>query len=637
MKNCAKGFILVAFLLLVTAGSVFAAGSLGEIPFLEDAVAAGEMPPMADRIPTEPYVVEPIDSIGRYGGTLRSVTPNVNSFGDDHLLMGFAVSWVKPDPDDQTLLPYFAKSFEPNEDKSAWTVTFRKGVKWSDGHPFSVDDVLFWYEDVLQNEDLTTTIGSPWRLYGEVVELERIDDYTVRFSWAGPFPYFPNYTVHHTGWSLVFPKHYLSQFHPDYVPEDELAAKIAAAGYERWYELFWNRNESWLAVPLNPDLPVLTGYKLASLEGDRRVYERNPYFWKVDTEGNQLPYVDRIDTQLVSDTEVAQGMIMGGAVDYVGMSADIRNFPLYRSYEEEGNYRTLLWTSGYSSEAVYFVNLTHRIPEIREIFQDVRFRRALSLAIDRQEISDTIYHGHAEPVQQTVLESSMFYEPEFATAYIEYDPDTANELLDEMGLDQRDASGWRLRPDGERLTFTIEYVDFETPKTPNVELVSQYWQEVGLDVRYREISGELQGQRAPGNLQDATFWHNGSATDVNFPIDPRHVVPVAPRWEECIWAEWARWFNTEGVEGEEPPDNIKQIRGWWDEMLVQPDLDRRIELGKKILAEQAENLWSIGTIGKAPQPIILNADIKNFPEDGLWAWGVLWNASHDPEQIYFDR
>ncbi len=636
MKICVQGCILVTLLLLVSAGSALAAGSLGEIPFLEEAVAAGEMPPMADRLPSEPYVVEPIDSIGRYGGTFRTVTPNINSFGDDHLLMEFAASWVQPHHVDQSLQPHFAKSVEASEDMRTWTIQFREDVKWSDGHQFSSDDIMFWYEDILLNEDLTPTIGIPWRVDGEIVEVEQIDEYTVTFSWAQPRPYFNNRLVHASPF-LTNPKHYLSQFHINYVPEDELMELVEAEGFERWDELFDNKNQRWMAISLNPDLPTVNAYYLAELRGDRRVYERNPYFWKVDTEGNQLPYVDRIDTQLISDTEVAQGMIMAGSVDFVGMAADIRNYPMYRSYEEEGNFRTLLWTSGYSSEAVYFVNLTHSVPEIREIFQDVRFRKALSLAIDRQEINDTIYHGQAVPVQQTVLQSSKFYEPEFAQAYVEFDPEEANRLLDEMGLDARDSAGWRLRPDGERLTFTVEYVDFETPKTPNVELVAQHWQEVGLDVRYREISGELQGERAPGNLQDATFWHNGSATDVNFPTDPRHVVPVAPRWEECIWAEWARWFNTDGDEGEEPPALVKDIRGWWEEMTVEPDRERRIELGKKILAVQAENLWAIGTIGEAPQPVIVNKDIRNIRDDGLWAWGVLWNASHDPEQMYFDR
>ncbi len=557
-------------------------------------------------------------------------------FGDDHLLQEFATAWVTPNRHDQSLEPHFAKSVVPSEDKTTWIVTFREGVKWSDGHPFSADDIMFWYEDILRNEDLTANIGNPWRVDGEVVQVTKIDDLTVQFQWHLPQPYFINRLVHASPY-LTNPKHYLSQFHPRYVEEDDLMAMVEAEGFERWDQLFAYKNSRWMATALNPELPVLTGYHLALLAGDRRVYERNPYYWKVDVEGNQLPYVDRIDGQLISDTEVAQGMVMGGAVDFIGMAADIRNYPMYRQYEEEGNYQTLLWTSGYSSEAVYFFNLNHREPAMREIFQDVRFRRAMSMAIDRQEINETIYHGQAVPIQHTVLDSSMFYEPEFASAYMDYDPDAANALLDEMGLDQRDGSGWRLRPDGERLTFTIEYVDFETPKTPNVELVAQQWQEVGVDVRYREISGELQGQRAPGNLMDATFWHNGSATDVNFPTDPRHVVPTHPRWEETTWGEWARWFNTDGEEGEEPPEQIKELRGWWDQLQVEPSEERRVELGKNILALQADQIWAIGTIGKAPQPIILNRDIRNFRENGLWAWGVLWNASHHPEQLYFDR
>jgi len=613
-----------------------------EAPMLKTKVAAGILPPVEERLPQREdiYVLEPIEEIGRYGGTARTTTLQINSYGSDSLLM----SWerlVKPTPDGTRVIPHLAKKVESSEDKTTWTFYLRRGVKWSDGYPFTADDIMFWYEDVLLNKELTPAISAPMKTKGGLVKVKKIDDYTVQFKFPDPHPYFVNRLAHGGGgtWHLIIPKHYMKQFHPKYANKEKLEKEIKERGFDHWYELFWDRNANWEGQVMNTERPTLAPYMLVKKTSDRRIYERNPYYWKVDTAGNQLPYFDKIVGKLATNKEVVQGMIMSGEVDFVGFAADIRNYPMYKQYEEKGGYRTILWKSGYGCQVVYFVNLTHKDPILRKIFQDVRFRRALSLAINREEINDTIYYGKAAPRQYTVLESSKYFEPEFAKAYIEYNPEKAKELLDEMGLIDKDGDGWRERPDGKRLTFTIEYAPAAIPTavTPNVELVTRYWQEIGIDVRAKQISGELQSRRATGNLMDATAWCDGSAVDILFPIDPRHVVPTWPRWEECTFTEWSRWFNTDGKEGMEPPAEIKQLRGWWDKMQIEPSEHKRIELGKKILALQAEKLWAIGTIGKAPRPVIVSKNIGNFPEHGFWAWGTGWTSARDPEQFFFKK
>ncbi|MCD6082788.1 ABC transporter substrate-binding protein [Candidatus Aerophobetes bacterium] len=632
----AKGYATLAEYEKLTGNRI---EKFNEAPMLRTLVAAGKLPPVEERLPEKDdiYVVEPIEKIGQYGGTIRTTTLTPEGYGDDNNLSIFT-SPVKPTPDASSFIPEVAKDLVPSADYTVWTIHLRRGMKWSDGHPFTADDIMFWYEDVLLNKELTPIIGVPWKEKGEgLVKVEKVDDYTVKFKFPTPRPYFINRATHMGAWDLYLPKHYLKQFHPKYTPEKELEKKVKEAGFDNWWELFGKMNSHVWGQSTNPDRPTLAPYVMVQKTADRRVWQRNPYYWKVDTAGNQLPYLDGIVTKIVTNLEVVQGMIISGEIDFAGMQATIENYPMYKRNEKKGNYRIVLWTSGMGSDVIYMVNLTHRDPILRKIFQDVRFRRALSLAINRQEINRKIYFGKAQPRQYTNIESSQYFEPEFATAYIEYNPERAKALLNEMGLFDKDGDGFLERPDGKKLGFTIEYYEIETPKKPNVELVSQYWREIGIDVKVKPISGELAGQRAPANLMDCCLWHGDKATDVLFPIQPQFRVPTAPGWERTIWPAWARWFQTDGEAGEEPPDNIKELHNWWKKMLKEPDLQKRIELGKKILRSQAENLWCIGTIGKSPYPIILNKNLRNFPETGLWVWDTSWSCTRDPSQIFFEK
>lgn len=636
MKNFGNIFVLAVVLAMVFA---LPAGAMefGEAPDLAERVEAGELPPVEDRlpIPEHVFVVDPYESIGQYGGTARVGTIRPTSWGDDLMLMSCFSTLVAPNPELTELIPNIIYDYEHNEDMSVWTFHFRQGMKWSDGHPFTTADIMFWYEDVLLNEDLTPVVGTNWRSEdGEIVEVVALDEYTLEYRWNNPMPYFPN-QVAHNAWDL-YPKHYLSQFHPNYADYDELMEEVEDAGFEEWYEYFGNRNQSEMGTPMQPDLPTLTGFKMESISSDRRVFVRNPYFWKVDQEGNQLPYMDRLETQIVSDREVLSGMVISGALDFAAYQSDIRDYPMMRQYADEGNYNVNLWQSA-MNDSIYMFNMTHEDEQLREIFQDVRFRRAMSLGIDRQEINEIIYYGQGRPAQYTVLDMTMHYNPEYEQAYIEYDPDEANRLLDEMGLDERDAEGFRLMPNGERLMFTIEYFDNETPKGPNVELVAQHWADLGIDARSRSISGELQGQRAPANLMDATIWHGDKATDVLFPFQAQFFVPGSPGWERTKWPLWGTWLDTAGEEGEEPPEQIKELRGWWDEMMFSPDDDRRAELADKILGAQAENLWTIGTISYAPFPVVASRDMRNVPEQGYWTWDSHWTPAWSPEHFWLDR
>lgn len=606
-----------------------------EAPMLREKVARGELPPVEERLPEQPYVVVPRERIGRYGGTLHVITryttvPVGAGFVQD-VLNGF----VEPNPAGDKLLPHFATEIEVSEDKTTYTIHLREGAKWSDGVPFTADDIMFWYEDILLNKELTPAISSVWKAGGEVVKVRKLDDYTVQFKFAKPQPEFLGWpfskaTQH---FRMLKPKHYFKQFHPKYTPMEELKKKVKEAGFDKWYDFFWAKAEEYCGLSAVPGTPVLTPYMPVEATASRRVFVRNPYYWKVDTEGNQLPYIDKIVEEIVTDPEVAQGKIISGEVDFNGFLTTTKNYPMYKKNEQKGGYRTILWDSGKASEVIFFFNLTHQDPVLRQIFRDVRFRRAMSLAINRQEINDFLYFGKAKIMQYTVV-ASKYFEPEFANAYVEYNPEKAKALLDEMGLVDTDGDGWRERPDGKKLTFTIEFTSAEDPlKTDTVELVANYWRAVGVDVKVKEISGELFDTRGSGNSLDCSIWHGGFGDlGILFPeLHPGTDFPgpihVWPRFKDY-------YFRGEKIQ-QSIPKEVRKLFEVTEKVLTTPDEEERVRLGKEILRLHAENLWIIGTVGFAPHPIVVDKDLHNVPEKGHWCWEVQWMTTRDPEQLFF--
>ncbi|MCH8291996.1 ABC transporter substrate-binding protein [Candidatus Poribacteria bacterium] len=420
-----------------------------EAPMLHQRVQSKELPPVGERLPENPLVVIPPDQMGPYGGTWTRFATGPSDIGIYKARLSYD-GLVRWGPMGTKILPNLAARWEIEDEGRMYTFWLRRGVHWSDGHPFSVDDILFWYEYVLKNPDLTPTIPRQFQRDGEPMQVEKVDDYTVRFRFKTPYGLFLKVLASGRGYQVVdYPAHYLKQYHPDFVSQQRLEEMAKKAQFDFWYQLFEDRFE-WR----NRDTPRLWPWLVKKPPpAQPTIFERNPYYWKVDPEGNQLPYIDYMTFEIF-DTETINLKAINGEMGMQGRHLQFDNYPLFTENSNHRGYRVLHWMSS-GGGTVLAPNLNHKDPVLRKIIGDRRFRIALSHAIDRDELNQLSYFGVGTPRQVAPPPLSPFHEPEYERAYIEYDPETANRLLDEMGLSKRNRKGICLRPDGKPLQLLL--------------------------------------------------------------------------------------------------------------------------------------------------------------------------------------
>jgi len=612
-------------------------GKYNEAPMLRELVAQGKLPPVDKRLPPEPLAIKPYEEVGQYGGTLHNFSTQANHPGDGAYAGGGFETVLRLSRDLKKIIPNIASGYESSSDAKVLTLYLRKGMKWSDGEPFTAEDVIYWWEDEVLNDDLTPAKPKYWSPGGELMKVRRVDDYTVQFLFAAPYPVAAMLLTGPEGRQIwMSPEHYLKQFHITY---NEKANELAKQnGFEFWYQYYNDRKSHWSSMSTAVGLPTLHAFFLKEKTSDSLFYERNPYYWKVDTAGNQLPYMDNIITMKVEDPEIYNAKIVSGETDFAARYTSVENYPLYKESAKKAGYRVLLWPSGYGCAYIYQLNQTCKDAVLRDLFRDVRFRRAMSLALNRKEMNETIFFGLGVPRQWTLIESSMLFEPRFGEAYANYDPDGANKLLDEMGLKWDSAHKYRLRPDGKRLAVTLDLVPSGPQMAGSVpvsELAKEYWAKIGIQLTIRSMTGELAATRGPANEIIMNAWMGDRGTDMAFFTgDVRWFMPQTFGWEGSYGIEWARWYSSNGQTGEEPPAEVKQLYVWLKEMLATVDENRRNELGKKILESQAKNVWVIGTVGMVPQCVIVKNELRNVPEKHVYTWDYLY-TNHTASEQYF--
>lgn len=593
-----------------------------ESPLLAEKVAAGELPPVEERLPSDPMVVQPIDSVGTYGGIWHRAWRGVNDFhAFGRIVYDPVLRWPR-DPNDP-IQPGLADKWEFNDDGTQLTLHFREGLRWSDGVPFTVDDVIFWWEAIETDPNVTAAIHSEWTVGGEPMTLTKVDDNTITLNFAAPngLAERVGLAFHGNQWPLGFerfgfyaPKHYLEQFHPKY---------SSTGSYEAFEKA---------AFDYNVDRPVMTAWKITQYEegADLMVAERNPYYWRVDIDGNQLPYIDAVYFHLVDGTTGVNAMGIAGDLSMQARAIDLAQYPVYQENADAGNYHMLLWPQAQASSATFFFNQSYSDERYRTLFQDLRFRQAMSHAIDRDTINQVAFLGQGVPRTISVVPDSPYYIPELENVNGEYDPAMATSLLEDIGL-KKDDAGFYTFDDGAEILLQIETSESATGMADTLELVSQWWNDIGIHTEYNVSTRDVYWPRAGANEVMVATW----TTDRGLVpmVDPIYQFP----FDERSWMAPAMgiWYKTGGTDGMEPTADFKAAMDLYDEYKLTTDPARQIEIGKEIVRMSTENLWTMGTVGLVPNPVVVNNCFMNVADKHTADWIIMTPGTLDPAHFYF--
>ncbi|MGC8813121.1 ABC transporter substrate-binding protein [Dictyoglomus sp.] len=630
--------ILLIFILIFR-NTIVGQKKYNESPMTAALVREGKLPPVEQRLPKNPIVVKPLEEVGVYGGTLRRAWMGPGDRWGIAKICYDANNLMRWASDSKTILPWLVEKYTVSKDGRVFTFKLREGLKWSDGHPMTTDDVIFWYEDVIGNEELTPTFPSGFVQDGVRAKFIKVDDYTFRIEFKNPNPMFI-YTFPTQGWfidnskgSFAFyaPKHYLMQFHPKYTPKDKLEALAKQKGFNKWYELF----QFMIDYIQNPDLPTMSPWKIVSKSPNEPVFvmERNPYYPVVDTEGNQLPYIDRVVHYLVSDAEMINMKAVAGEIDFQARHMRLPNYTLFMQNKDKGNYRILIWRTGTGADPAIYLNQNVKDPVKRKLFQDARFRQALSLAINREEINKILFFGLGVPMQAAIPPGSAYYDKAWAQAYAQYDPGRAKILLDAIGL-KVGKDGFRIGPDGKPIELIVSFTTYPgSANMSTMELIKSYWEKIGIKTIIKQVDRSLYTTQCNSGDIEIGVWVMDRMSNVAISAGR-----LLGTWTDGPWAPlYARWYWTKGQEGEEPTGDIKKIYDLWDEFNRTVDARKRDTIIRQIIALHRKNIWIIGTVGGIPQLVIVNNKLRNVPDGILWDDPYRSELNSFPEQFFFKQ
>jgi len=596
-----------------------------EAPMLKVRVAAGELPPVEKRLPKDPLVLTNYKEQGIYGGTLRVARMGPSDWGDMH--RGRKAFLFRSDPSTSKIIPYLAKGYSLSDDGKVLMIYLREGAKWSDGHPFTTDDIMWFYNYAMLDPDVRHWSVGQWTIDGKTAKFEKVDDYTLKITFPKPISRV-RLTKLLNWWNLqqnVFytPAHYMRKYHLRTNPNaNELAKK---EGFETWVQalLAHMTQEPSLAYPQ----PEMGPWVFTKLDAQHKLCTRNPYFWAVDENGNQLPYIDEVDLQFFSDLQGAILAAMQGKVDIAGRFLTTEEFPLYKENEKAGNYRVLTWQETKMAAVGFKFNLTSADPRKRPIFSDIRFRQAMSLAINRQAINEFVFLGLGTPQQYTIDSGASFYDPAWGRYMADYNPVKANSLLDEIGLKDVDNDGYREGLDGKPFIINV-FVSSESLVGAIgfkvAQIVVDNWRDVGIKTNLKQISQELYVAKALANQLDVAVFP--SEFDLESRVQDQFsrdndgsggAFGYAPLYQDWLdHQEWVRRgsIGEEPPKGEEPPESEKKLINLYNRYVNSVNPQEYEKLAKEFWEEMTHRLEVIGTVGKIPRPIIINNRVHNVPD-----------------------
>jgi peptide/nickel transport system substrate-binding protein len=611
-----------------------ARGGEREPPFLGPLIEAGKIPELALRLPRNPRIVnlsamgrEP----GRYGGVARML---IGGQRDIRLMTINGYARLVGFDEKLDFQPDILETFEPVDDR-AFTFRIRDGHRWSDGEPLTSEDFRYMWEDVLLNEDLSPG-GLPPALMigGEAATFEVVDRLTVRYTWKMPNPDFLPALAAGQPISLALPAHYMKQFHEKYADPDKLAAMVKEAKVKNWASLHTRMARQYR--PENPDLPTLDPWRnITRPPAEQFVFERNAFFHRVDENGLQLPYVDQVLLN-VSSSQIIAAKAGAGESDLQFNGIDFTDYTFLKDAEKRYPLKVNLWKRTQGARLALLPNLNVGDEVWRPLLQDVRVRRALSLAIDRREINLAVFYGLAKESADTVLPESPLFRPEYQNAWIAHDPAQANALLDAAGLADRDDDGFRILPDGRSAQIIVESAGEDTLETDVLELITDHWRDIGISLFIRTSQRDIFRSRAIGGQIMMAIWSgidNGVATaDMN----PGALAPTSE--DQLQWPVWGLHYLTHGEKGSAPtmPEVMRQV-----ELLKQwrrsAKLEERTAIWHQMLALFTDQVFSIGLVNSTLQPVVHATALRNVPDKGLYGFDpTCYLGIYMPDTFWFE-
>lgn len=581
------------------------------------------LPPVDKRLPEKPQVIKPLERTGQYGGTLRTAMRSNNDHNSILRVVGnqSLVRWEQAGFN--KIEPNLAESWTISPDATTYTFKLRKGARWSDGTPFTADDILFSMNDVLNNKGFLANPPADFQPGGKFVEVSKTDDLTVVFKFASPYlPFLEKLATPVAQYPTLFQKKYCSQFHPKYNPKVE--DLIKQNNVKDWGQLFRNYCGD-IEIPSrwgNPNKPVMDPWVIKEPytgSATKVVLERNPYFWQVDDKGNQLPYIDRIQFQLISEVETILLAAINGQLDYQQRHiSSIQNRPVLAENQAKGGYKLLQSAGINANQAGLWLNQSTQNAKLQKLIRNKDFRIALSHAIDRKEVNDIVYLGQTQPWQSGPQKASKFYNEKLGTQFLNLDVKKADELLDKLGL-KKGSDGFRQYPDGGRVSLGMIVMISNSALMETSELLRKHFAKVGIELVINSSERSLFYDRANTNQYDISLDVFSGGLDPTF--NPRPWLAVHPT-ESRMSLPWVRWYLSGGKQGEEPSASMKKRLDLYDKWQVAKTPAEADGLFKQILEEAANEFEVIGTVLPAPNAGVLNKRIVNAPAimpDG-WTW-----------------
>lgn len=607
-----------------------------QAPELARQVKEGSLPSLGKRLPAKPMVLKPLDTTGRYGGDLNLIANfqerglDLNAMiGNENLLC-----W-KPGTTELTadqVIPNVAESYKVADGGATYTFKLREGMKWSDGKPFTADDIVFWFEDVASNSTLSPAGLADWLDTGgkHPLKVEKTDDQTVVFTFSEPNGLFVTNLATQRGTAIVsHPAHYMKQFHAGYVDAGELKQLAKKDEAQDWVQLFQNKHD----LNVNPDLPTLNAWVFDKTPSNnqRPVARRNPYYWKTDSHGSQLPYLNRVVYTTINDDQAGLLKVSNGEIDlmYRGLNT-LSNKPVLARGRDKGKYRFFTSIPQQMNRTVIMVNLTHKNPTLRKVFADKDFRIGLSYALNRKEINKTVFAKQGQPWQAAPRPQSPYANKTLAKQYTEFDTAKANQHLDKV-LPDKDSSGRRLRPDGKPLSFQVEVATSQPDSVDVLQLVKKYWNDVGVNMSVKSEDQNLFFERMDANAHDACVWVGGGG--LGSTMDPFYYVPY--NFNTRYAMPWYFWVtNPKDKRAEEPPPATRRQIETYNELLKTADTDKQEQLMGEVIDVAADQFYVMGTVMLDELYGIVSNDLKNTPDKIIGGWLHADVGPSNPQQYF---